>query len=363
MILILAVFLTAGCTVRQTSQPLEQTPVVHNIINDRSEKQVLYARGIMEAADKRNQDIERNPYWIEWAYSKLGIKKINDIPHDKYSYYSKFLDNGNVYIIVHPSYYVFFHNKKPVINRTPENLGFNIVDIFVNENYENPVIKIVQKQQKNERNFIEYITTEGKLLILVLPRNYQNHPSYAYSSEMDEYARYINEITNGFESALYIESDSPTSGKLLVNDLVMLLSFLGRAGAKSVLIGGGYVGRCQEEFYNYLSNYSFAYNYFIVPEISSFSPADISEKAAPKFLDDEKINLQAASQYVLSKTAGITNLQHLSSAYADTVLSISLADPAEENGVGDVAKKDNQPQQGKKPVEQKDDQIPPKEEK
>jgi hypothetical protein len=49
-----------------------------------------------------------------------------------------------------------------------------------------------------------------------------------------------------------------------------------------VLIGGGYIGRCQREFYTQLKSYlgQGSMPIFIVPEYSTISPDDISDSEA-----------------------------------------------------------------------------------
>jgi hypothetical protein len=291
--------------------------------NEQIAKNSLYSKDVIEAVEKRNSSVEKDPNWIDFSYSGISIKKLNDVPDEEYPSYGKYVDNESVYIIVHPAYYLFFHNKKPQITRSPYNLYSNIMDLFIDEKLDDPILKLAQVQQKNEKNFIEYITADEKLLILILPKNYREHQSYAYGEEFDEFARYINEITNSAKSALYIESNSSASGKLLTDDLIMLLTFLEKIGAKRIFIGGGYVGRCQKDFYNYISSFFPSDDYFIVPEISTFSPSDISSGKAAHFLDGEEINLTSASEFIISKTSSRVQLQHLSSQQFDSVVNSS----------------------------------------
>lgn len=280
-----------------------------------------YAQDIMQAVDKRNDSVEKDPKWVEKSYEGLHIRKLNDIPYSEYDSYAKYVDNGSVYVIVHPAYYMFFHSKKPLIERNPEDMGLSIGDIFLQETYDKPIIRYMQEQSRNEKNFIEYVSMKGNLVILVLPRNYLQHPSYSYgieSSERDEFARYLNEITNGSDSVLYMESNSPTGGKLLVSDQVMLFSFLSRVRADKILVGGGYVGRCQGEFYNYVTSYATTGNYVIVPEISVFSPEDISDKRAELLLNAERDNSQLASAFISRRMSGRPNMQHIATWQFDS---------------------------------------------
>jgi len=308
ILLVFSLFV-CSCAVKQASiddVPLEPRQAVIEIPS--------YAQDIMQAVEERNATVVKAPKWIENSYEGLHITKLSDIPYSDYETYARYADNGSVYIIVHPAYYVFFHNKKPVIERTEDNMHSSIVDLFIRDSFDKPIIRYMQEQSKSEKNFIEYISMKGNLVILVMPRNYLQHPSYAYGAESagrDEFARYINEITNGSGAVLYMESNSPTGGKLLPKDQVMLFSFLSRVGAEKILIGGGYVGRCQGEFYNYVTSYATMGNYVIVPEISVFSPEDISEKRAEMLLNAERENSRIASAFISRRMSGRPNLQHI----------------------------------------------------
>ncbi|OGW27048.1 MAG: hypothetical protein A2X59_00800 [Nitrospirae bacterium GWC2_42_7] len=317
LVLILAVLSLEGCMLKQVSKEPAKTEKDNNIAYQNPEKIIPLSKEVAEAIEKRNSLIEKDPRWIDWSYKGLGLTKLNNIPSEKYSDYAKFIDNSSVYIIVHPAYYVFFHNKKPLIKRGRANYLSSIVDLFFKENYDKSVIKVMQMQLRNEKAFIEQMTTENKLVILILPKNSPSHKYYSYTSELDEYARYINEITNASPAALYIESDSSTNGKLSINDLVLLLSFLSKTEVRNLLVGGGYVGRCQDEFYGFISDHSLAFNYYIVPEISSFSPSDLSEKKALTLLDNKKVNMELASEFILDRTGGNTNLQRVSLQFDD----------------------------------------------
>ncbi len=288
------------------------------------EQKLQQISAVMNAVEERNLGVEKDLDWLSWAYTKLNIRKLHDIPPGSYKEYSKYLDSSrSVYISVHPSYYPFFHSGKMPVARDPFDIKEHIVDLFINEPPGNAVTRLLQEQQKNEKNFLEYLTMDEKLVILLLPRNYTAARGYAYSRHMDEYARYLNGIANGSPSIVYMESESASSGRLLSEDLILLISFLETIGAKSVLIGGGYVGRCQKEFYTYVTRYSFRSRYCIVPELSSFSPEDITETAAGGFLEDERLDLKASSAFVLSKTPGNTNIQHLPAQFVNAVLNVA----------------------------------------
>lgn len=327
LVLIFAVLSLEGCTLKQVFKEQDKTEKVVKIEYQHPEKIIPFSEEVSETIEKRNFLIEKDPRWIDWSYKGLGLTKLNNIPSEKYSDYAKYVDNGSVYIIVHPAYYLFFHKKKPLIKRGRNNYLSSTADLFLKRNYDKSVIKVMQVQLRNEKTFIEHMTTENKLVILILPKDYRSHRHYSYSSEMDEYARYINEITNASPSALYIESDSSTNGKLSINDLVLLLSFLTKAEVQNLLVGGGYVGRCQDEFYGFISSHSLAFNYYVVPEISSFSPSDLSGKIARALLDNKKVNMEAAAEFILARTGGDTNLQRVSLQFDDYSITDDFCQP------------------------------------
>jgi len=322
--LLFCIAVLVGCASVPTQTVIPALPFDDKALGEFMEQKQQHISSVMDAVEKRNQDVEKDPLWISWAYSKLGIRKLQDVPAGSYGEYVKYIDsNKSVYIFVHPSYYLFFHSKKPQVTRPPLDLKDSLVDLFLKEPQMKAVLRLGQEQQRNEKNFLEYLTMDEKLVMLLLPRNYRTANSYTYMNSSDEYTRYLNEIANGSPSILYMESESASVGRLLSEDLVMLLSFLEAIGAKSVLIGGGYVGRCQKEFYSYVTKYSFGSNYFIVPELSTFSPEDITEDTAGSFIENDQINLKASSEFVLNKAQSSTNLQHLPPQFINTVLNVA----------------------------------------
>lgn len=267
---------------------------------------------IAEAVKGRNRIVEKDPRWMEWSYSGIGIRKLNDIPAEKYSDYSRYVDGSRIYVIVHPAYYIFFNKDVPAIRRTADNAGSSIFDLFLRETPDDStLIRCIRQQQMNEKDFIEYLSGEKRLIILIVPKDYREHPDYRYRYGRDEYARYINEVTSGSESALYLESASPSSGELSADDYFTLLSFMNHTGAKSVLIGGGYVGRCQTQFYRQMTRVESGGSYFIVPEISVFSPQDMADKNVANCLKGNELNFQAVSDFIASDTDGSANIRHL----------------------------------------------------
>lgn len=320
----------AGCAPQQTTRG-EPAGIPDDILStELREQKERTIRNVMAAIDERNHGIETDTEWIDWAYQGLSLANLNTLSPDQYERYRKYVDHGSAYIFVHPSYSLFFDAKKPgFLKRSADRHG-SIVDSFLETSPDTAVAVLEQEQLKFEKNFIEYLTTEEKLVILVLPRDYRHAMNYGYTEGPDEYARYLNGIANGSPAILYLESESSSSGKLLADDLIPLLSFLKAVGAETMLIGGGYVGRCQKEFYQYMTNFTAADRYYIVPELSTFSPEDISEETAAGFIENSRLNVQACAAYVKFRMQGNVRIRHLSPQYRDFILQKDAAGaPAE----------------------------------
>jgi len=90
------------------------------------------------------------------------------------------------------------------VARDPLDLKDSIVDMFLKEPQGKTVMRLEQEQQRNEKNFLEYLTMDEKLVIVLLPRNYRTANSYTYRDSIDEYARYLNEIANGAEKKIKV---------------------------------------------------------------------------------------------------------------------------------------------------------------
>ncbi|HYQ47435.1 MAG TPA: hypothetical protein VEP69_00090 [Thermodesulfovibrionales bacterium] len=339
LLLCLSFFLLAACAPQRSAGNSTITRTDDALSADLLHQKKDAVRKVLIDVDKRNREIETRPDWIEWAYQGIAISRLNDIPPERYKYYRQFVDNGVVYIFVHPSYYSFFHAKKPRSMKEAGDLKESIVDLFLHSTAENPVVQLEQEQQKNEKNFIEYLTTAEKLVILVLPRNYAHSSNYGYARSRDEYARYLNGIANGSPSILYMESESSSSGRLLSDDLIPLMLFLETVGAKTVLIAGGYVGRCQKEFYQYMTNFAPG-SYSLVPEVSTFSPADLSEKDASRLIDSFKSDLQPFTDFVLLKTPGDVSIRHLSPEYLDAIIHTTEDAPVSELPAAGISRSD-----------------------
>ena len=150
------------------------------------------------------------------------------------------------------------------------------------------------------------------LLILVLPGNFQQDSIAPLS-----YTYYLNAAAGAGTSVYYLTSETWSSGMLSMDSMVMLYGFLKKVGATRMLIGGGYIGRCQREFYNQVSAYVDRIPAYIVPEISSISPDDISNRESAEILTSlRQGDYTPVRKFIEEKSKGTANLVPLPEAPA-----------------------------------------------
>jgi hypothetical protein len=166
-----------------------------------------------------------------------------------------------VTIVVHPAYSLFFRNATK--------------SFYTEAKYD-----LLKYQLENEARFLADIARTDSLLILVLPGNYERD-----SVAPGAYTRYLNSAVGGSPSVFAVYSETANSGALPVGTVVMLHGFLKSVSPPSILVGGGFIGRCQREFYNQVVNYVGEASASIVPEISTVSPDDISDGEARTMLE------------------------------------------------------------------------------
>lgn len=236
----------------------------------------------------------------------LNIQNLHDLTYASIEELRKNVGIREVYIIVHPSYYIFF-DKKPF--RVRPDKTKNAVQSFLNTEFRDSesVIHLLKDYEREEMKLFTSSQKNERIIILVLPGRYGQSKQYLYKNGHDEYARYLNDATRDSASVFYIESKNASSGKISEFDKSVLIDFLKKLGVKKVLIGGGYVGRCQEEFYKMLSESWNEEDMAIIPEISAFSPNDITDSTAKMLLTaDRKINPRAAKYFI--KNGGLETL-------------------------------------------------------
>lgn len=303
--LLLTIIFITGC---ESPEPL---PVIS--FAPETPEDIRMAKEIWRKVEERNNAVENTQEWIKESYDVMKVRPLNTLPTYKYVDHKKFLDNGSVYIINHPGFYTFFQHPKI----TRKLMTNNIMDIFLekgrtSENsseagsksrLDQKVINIMREFERIERNFLEFKSTEQRLIILILPGNYKKYSSYTYKNEADEYLRFINDVTNMSESVFYLESKKSNRGQLSDDDFNTLMEFLQVTGATSVLLGGEYIGRCQEDFYKQLSD-TLGDNIVIevVPELSPVSPDDMNSKMRDLLDSNNKLDIQAATYNILNNT-------------------------------------------------------------
>lgn len=196
-----------------------------------------------------------------------------------------------VTIMVHPAYSLFFREEH-------------------RSTYSAAKYDLLKFQLDNEARFIGEIAKSDNVLILVLPGNYQKDSLAPLS-----YTFYLNSSTRSRPLVYYIDSETSSSGLLNTDTMVMLYGFLQRVRADKVLIGGGYIGRCQREFYNQITTYVDKIPAFIVPEISSISPDDVNDVEAQTIVNSlHRRDYAPVKKFIEKKGQGKANVLHMPSA-------------------------------------------------
>lgn len=237
----------------------------------------------LKAIEERNKTVEDDPMWIKNSYDGLAVRNLRTIAEKEYSAYKEYVDNGIVYIIVHPAYYPFFQHRKTASesdSNANEFSSMNVIDRLLSIPSRNLLFSVLQAQERRMRDFLEYKSTEKKLIILVLPKNYPKYSGYIYKNGPDELTRYLNEVTNGSKSVLYLDSRTATRGYLKEEDSIKLMEFLAAVNTKKVYVGGGYVGRCLEDFYVDFAELYGMNTLYMVPELSDISPKELNNRLA-----------------------------------------------------------------------------------
>ncbi len=198
--------------------------------------------------------------------------------------------NREIVILVHPGYSLFFRSRERNLHSEAK-------------------YDLLKLQLDRETASIREIAQSGKTLILVIPGNYQQESIAPLS-----YTFFLNSLTDGGTSVFYLYSESASSGVLGMDSMVTLFRYIESARADRILIGGGYIGRCEREFSTQLVTYVDNIRAFIVPELSSVSPDDISDKEARSMFDGiQKKDFSLIRQFIERKsqpTPGISGPQH-----------------------------------------------------
>lgn len=298
--LLLIAAMAAGCASAPISTAIDAP---FKVPKDRPEEKE-HVRSVLAEIDQRNKTVESDPKWIAKAYEGFMIKNLDQVSESDYAQYAQYLDHGAVYIIVHPDYYTFFR-ESVALDDYVSSPSRNAVELLLQEPAYSSKTRLEIAQEKAMRDFLEYTSTDKKLVIVVLPRYYRTYVGYRFRGDSDEFMRYINEVTNGSDSVLYLYSKRPNRGMLAEKERRKLLKFLYDIKAKEILLGGGYVGRCLEEFYKDIEQYYSDEKLYIVPGIVAFSPADLSSGTASDMLTPEgMIDLGKLSKGIRTNSLG-----------------------------------------------------------
>lgn len=192
----------------------------------------------------------------------------------------------NVFIMVHPAFAVFMEDVAA-------------------KGYSEAKYDLIKKQFYNETRFIERRSRAGDIVILILPAgSVPDNPSPL------SYVSYLNKTALQKDTVFYLFSETPNNGALPTGGVLTLYRFLEAVRAPKVFIGGGYVGRCQGEFYSQFIKHFEAARVFIVPEASSISPEDVSDReAAAIFTSLRNRDYSQVASFIRKKTAGQANIR------------------------------------------------------
>lgn len=100
-------------------------------------------------------------------------------------------------------------------------------------------------------------------------------------------------------------SKTSLSGVLPLDTTLTLFSFLRDIKTDRILIGGGFIGRFQKEFFDHLTAYVDKRGIYIVPEISSLSPDNITSRKAAEILNDlRRKDYRQIAEFIVEKANG-----------------------------------------------------------
>jgi hypothetical protein len=194
---------------------------------------------------------------------------------------------SDVYVIVHPAYAVFF-----------QSLG--------KEDFADAKYRLLKKQFETEKNFIAKQAAAGATIILVLPGKTADG---VFPASYPSYRDYLNKTAGAGNSVFFIYSETSSSGAIPQNEMMSLYYFIRGLKPARVMVAGGYIGRCQREFYNELTNYIEKSQVFIVPQLSTISPDDVTEKEAEQILQGlERKDYTLVKQFIDKKTGASANI-------------------------------------------------------
>ncbi len=194
-------------------------------------------------------------------------------------------EQAEIFIIVHPAYSHFFRDLEKDSTHAAK-------------------FRLEKKQFESEAIMIGSHAASGAVMVLVIPGDY-----FEESKAPRSYVSYLNTVTAGGRSIYYVLSAASSSGTLPAEDMVNLYTFIQATRARKVLIGGGFIGRCQREFYNQLTNYLDRRFAYIVPELSTISPDDVSEEEALEIASSlDRYDYSPVKDFIDKKSGGTANI-------------------------------------------------------
>lgn len=220
------------------------------------------------------------------SQEKLLFPDLTKIPAQLASATSPASDS-DVYVIVHPAYAVFF-----------QSLG--------KEHFAEAKYQLLKKQFETEKEFIAKQAASGATIILVLPGK---APNGDFPATYPSYRNYLNRTAGAGNSVFFIYSDTSSSGAIPEDEMMSLYYFIRGLKPARVMVAGGYIGRCQREFYNELTNYIEKSQVFIVPQLSTISPDDVTEQEAEEILRGlEQHDYTLVKQFIDKRTGASANI-------------------------------------------------------
>lgn len=317
-LLLFILILLSGCTNVQKTEEVNFyfTPTkIHDF------DELSRIRNWVVGINEKKKIRKKSPDWLSASYSSLKIKRLDEVPEGKYVEYAKFVDPGDptIYIVIHPAYYPFFINDSVLSSNSDLDAKplENIVERFcARVSFHDRELRVMQEQERSLRDFLEIMSSEKKLLILVLPRDYKSHLSYGYLNGLDEYMRYINEVTGMSESVLYVESLEYNFGYIGESELAALSKFIKKVGARKIMLGGEFAGRCLDNAYWSLMRKFDQEDIYLVPEITAIAYRDVMSTPLSNLLTkDRTINFRELSKNLRysNKSGDISeaNIRHL----------------------------------------------------
>lgn len=246
-------------------------------------KNISNLEAVQSLVEVRNKTIESHPQWRMIASQRLIPRYLEDIPESEFKRFRDYLDDGVMYIIVHPAYYFFFHDDYSTETKEIEN--------YLEKNTLTKTGLFLREQERSLRDFLEITSTRNRLILIVLPGNYREYSGYRYRYGDDEFARYINEVTNNSEASIYLYSEKPNRGMLSRESMKTLTKFIEAVKPDKIVLGGGYLGRCLEDFFRQLAPDLKDGQVEIEPWISALSPEDLRYFDLDDLVKEGRLNM------------------------------------------------------------------------